>query len=372
MTRAIDRPAPAPKPAGITQTTAVEQSRAVAEVQAAIFVAQQFPRDMLRAFAEMRAACARLALANRAFYSVPNRGTGPSVHLARELARIWGNLDHGVKELRRDDETHESEVLAYAWDQQTNVRSTRSLIVPHARMKGRERQPLVDLTDVYLNNQNVGARAVRECLFTVMPADFVAEAQELCRATIERGDGKPLDERIKDTVDAFGQLNVSLVQIETRIGRKRGQWTPSDLADLSVIWSSIKRGEVRAEEEFPTARVTAAEIVGQPVDEPRQAYNRFYREPEEPSGPEPTVPEAPDEPVSEPESDDAVEMVNSAQHRKMHALWRKLGYGGDENRDNRLAIISKILRRDIETSSELSRDEANTVIDELERKAGES
>jgi hypothetical protein len=65
-----------------------------------------------------------MALANRAFYSVPNRGNGPSVHLARELARIWGNLDYGVKELRRDDAAGESEVLAFAWDQQTNVRSS--------------------------------------------------------------------------------------------------------------------------------------------------------------------------------------------------------------------------------------------------------
>ena len=153
----------------ISQVTAVEQSRAVAEVQAAVLVAQQFPRDMNRAWAEMRDACSRLALAQRAFYAVPNRGTGPSVHLARELARIWGNLDYGVRELRRDDDAAESEMQAFAWDQQTNVRSTRSLIVPHARMKGGKRQTLDDLGDIYLNNQNIGARAVRECMFTVLP-----------------------------------------------------------------------------------------------------------------------------------------------------------------------------------------------------------
>lgn len=261
MTNAIDR-LPAAPTTRVSQVTAVEQSRAVAEVQAAIVVAQNCPRDMLRAWAEMRAACGRLALASRAFYSVPNRGTGPSVHLARELARIWGNLDYGVKELRRDDDAHESEVQAYAWDQQTNVRSTRSLIVPHARMKGRERQALTDLGDVYLNNQNVGARAVRECLFTVMPADFVAEAQELCRATIEKGDGKPLDQRISGMVEAFAALGVKVPQIETRLGKTRGQWMPADIADLSVVYSSIKRGEVAAEAEFPAERVTAAGITG--------------------------------------------------------------------------------------------------------------
>lgn len=259
----VDRIQP-PAPTRIGQATAIEQSRAVAEVQAAVVVAQQCPRDMMRAWAEMRAACGRLALASRAFYSVPNRGTGPSVHLARELARIWGNLDYGVRELRRDDERGESEIQAFAWDQQTNVRSTRSLIAPHARMKGKERQPLTDLTDVYLNNQNIGARAVRECVFTVLPSDFVAEAQDLCRATIERGDGQPLDKRIGDMAAAFAALGVTVGQIETRVGRPRGQWTAVDVADLAVVFSSIKRRDVTAEDEFPQERVTAAEVVSKP------------------------------------------------------------------------------------------------------------
>lgn len=264
---AIDRVAQPITPAPTTrigQATAVEQSRAVAEVQAAIVVAQQCPRDVNTAWKEMEAACSRLALASRAFYRVPNRGEGPSVHLARELARIWGNIDYGVKELRRDDDAHESEIQAYAWDQQTNVRSTRSLIVPHARMANRERKPLVDLGDIYLNNQNVGARAVRETIFTVLPADFVAEAQERCRATIERGDGKPLPDRIAAMIDAFAGLNVTVKQIESKVGRKRGQWTAADLADLSVVWSSIKRGEVSPDDEFPAEPVSADEITSTP------------------------------------------------------------------------------------------------------------
>src|SRR6185369_10701708 len=136
-TNAIDRAAanPAmPAPTFVTQATAVEQARAVAEVAAAVQVAQMNPRDMNRAWAEMRAACDRLGLAEQAFYKVPNRGTGPSVHLARELARIWGNLDYGVHELSRDDVRAMSEVRAFAWDQQTNVRSSRTFQVPHQRM----------------------------------------------------------------------------------------------------------------------------------------------------------------------------------------------------------------------------------------------
>lgn len=261
-----DRPAPVAMPSlgAATQATAVEQARAVAEVAAAVQVAQQMPRDMDRAWAEMKAACARKGLADRAFYLVPNRGgQQPSVHLARELARIWGNLDYGVHELSRDDTRGMSEVRCYAWDQQTNVRSSRTLQVPHQRMvkvDGQSvRKPLIDLGDVYLNNQNIGARAVRESIFTVLPADFVAEAQDICRATIQRGDGKPLPERITNMVAGFKELGVTVARIEQRVGRKRGQWTAADLVELGVVYGSIQRGEVRADEEFPS-RVTADEI----------------------------------------------------------------------------------------------------------------
>ncbi len=267
---AIDRmnsAAPA-LPGWVSQSTAVEQARAVAEVQAAVVVAQQCPRNMRRAWDEMRLACSRLSLAERAFYSVPNRGTGPSVHLARELARIWGNLDYGVRELRRDDVRSESEVQAFAWDQETNVRSSRSLIIPHARMKGKNRQPLTDLADIYLNNQNVGARAVRECLFTVLPADFVGEAQDLCRETINKGDGKPLNQRIDDMLAAFAGIGVKTPQIETRLGRKRGHWSASDVADLRVVFQSIKRSETTIDQEFPPPPVTEAEIAATTVHQP--------------------------------------------------------------------------------------------------------
>ena len=249
----------------ITQTTAVEQARAVAEVQAAVTVAQSMPRDLTRAEAEMRAACGRLALAERAFYRVTNRGEGPSVHLARELARVWGNIDYGVRELRRDEAAGVSEVQAFAWDQQANVRSTRTFQVPHQRMKtvnGRKtREPLVDLGDVYLNNQNVGARAVRECIFTALPAWFVSEAMDLCRQTIEHGEGKPLAQRVDEMVAAFDRIGVSVAQLEAKLGRKRGTWEAADVASMGVVFRSIQNAEVDKDEEFPpTSRVTADDV----------------------------------------------------------------------------------------------------------------
>lgn len=252
-----------------TQTTAVEQARAVAEVAAAVQVAQLVPRDMDRAWAEMEAACRRIGLAERAFYAVGNR-KGPSVHLARELARIWGNLDYGVHELHRDDVRGVSEVRAYAWDQQTNVRSSRTLQIPHRRMVKddggvAQQKPLIDLGDIYLNNQNIGARAVREAIYTVLPADFVARAEDICRETVRRGDGRPLRDRIDTMVGRFRtEFDVTQASIEKRIGRPRGQWTAADLASLTPVYTSIQRGDTTVENEFPDV-VTVAELATAPT-----------------------------------------------------------------------------------------------------------
>lgn len=250
--RRQDFTVPAPH-ATATQATQVEQARAVAEVQAAVVVAQQVPRDISRAVGEMQDSCGRKHLAEKAFYRVPNRGQGPSVHLARELARIWGNVQYGVHELRRDDKSGMSEVQAFAWDVQTNTRSTRTFQVPHQRMVKGERKPLVDLGDVYLNNQNVGARAVRECIFTILPPWFTEEAEDIARRALREGDGKPLAERIAQMVQVFAEKwGIKQAQLEAKVGRKRGQWDAGDVATFQVLYRSIERGEVTVVEEFGT------------------------------------------------------------------------------------------------------------------------
>ena len=253
----MSNPITLPNPVGPTasQGTVVEQSRAVAEVAAAVQVAQTFPRDQNRALGQMRDTCGRIAVAHRAFYEVPNRGAGLSVHIARELVRIWGNVDYGVRELRRDDTEGVSEMQAWAWDQETNVRSARSFIVPHQRMKGRERQNLTDLGDIYLNNQNIGARAVRECMFSVLPGWYLTEAEQILRRTLQSGEGKSLEERRADAVAAFAEIDVTLQQLETRTGRPCGAWEPKDLAALQRVYATVTQDGIPAAEFFPEKAV---------------------------------------------------------------------------------------------------------------------
>lgn len=255
-------------PSRIGQATVVEQSRAIAEVQAAIIVAQQCPRNIAAAIAEMRQVCGQTAFAKKAFFRFSRGGqnvSGLSIHVARELARIWGNTAYGVNELRRDDTAAESEMLAYAWDVQKNTRVASTFIVPHKRDTKLGVKTLTDLRDVYENNANNGARRLRESIFSVLPDWFIDEAQEICQATVSgKSSGKPLAQRVADAVAAFEKLGVTVDQLESKLDRETGKWTERDLGELLVVHGSVTKGEVTVEQEFPSKKVTAAELTAAP------------------------------------------------------------------------------------------------------------
>lgn len=260
-----------------SQATAVEQSRAVAEVAAAVRVAQDNPRNVTRAIEGMQQACRQKALADRAFFSLPRAGgrvEGSTVHLARELARCWGNLDYGIRELRRDDDAGQSEMQAWAWDQESNVRSTRSFIVPHERMAKKQRQKLTDLGDIANNNNSVAARAVRETIFTVLPVWFRQEAEDAAARTLQDGGGKTRDQQVSDAVSHYRDtFNVTVPQLEERLGRKTAEWTSQDLGFLRTLAGELGRGERQVDGEFggddqPAGKVTAAEITQPAAEQP--------------------------------------------------------------------------------------------------------
>lgn len=243
------------RPVPSSDATMVEQSRAIAEVQGALVVAQKFPRDEITAMERMKSACGQPRLAERAFFRF-NRGggqvSGPSIHLATELARCWGNIQYGISELRRDETRKESEMLAFAWDQETNTRNILTFIVPHKRDKKGGPVDLIDMRDIYENNANAGARRLRECIFRVLPVHFREEAQARCLQTLEHGGGEPIEMRRAKMLEAFeAKFGVTREQIEAKIGRRADKLTAAELGTLRVVFESLHRGEATVADEFP-------------------------------------------------------------------------------------------------------------------------
>lgn len=246
-----------------SQSTTVEQSRAIAEVQGALLVAHNRPRDKARALNEALESCRTREVAEGAFFKFSRGGStvaGETIHLARELARCWGNIIYDVIELERDDEKGHSEMLARAWDLETNAQSRITFIVPHLRDKKGGPTRLTDVRDIYENNANMGARRLRECIFAVLPPYLVKSAADECRYTLERGESEePLPVRIGKLLTAFAQIGIDKARIEAKHGPV-DRFTPVDLANIAISYKSIRRGEIMAEEEFPRIEGAAPQV----------------------------------------------------------------------------------------------------------------
>lgn len=237
----------------VQSSTKVEMSRGIQEVQAQVLVAQTRPRDEIIARKKILDAAKRPKLAENASYCYVRGGqtvTGPSIRAAEVLAKYWGNIAYGTKELSQDLTNHTSEMLAYAWDIETNTRVEKVFQVVHKRETKKGSYNLTDSRDIYELTANLGARRVRACILSVLPNDIVDEFLDECNKTLEGNNDKPFADRVRIMIEAFEQLGVTKDLIEKRLGCKADAFIPKQLVELRKIYVSIKDNFGKVEEYF--------------------------------------------------------------------------------------------------------------------------
>lgn len=220
----------------------VEQVRAMSEVRQAMLVAQEFPRNQRLAMDRILTACQREELAGKALYSYARGGTeitGPSIRLAEAIAKEWGNIQFGVREL--EQRGGESTVEAYCWDMETNTRSSKIFQVRHERFTKKGSYALSDPRDIYELTANQGARRLRACILALIPGDVVEAAELQCEATLKaKADTSP--DALRRILEAFAEFKITKDQIEKRIQRNFETITPAQQVGLKKILNSIKDG----------------------------------------------------------------------------------------------------------------------------------
>lgn len=206
-------------------------------------------------------------MAEKAFYSFPRGGQtveGPTIRFAEELARCWGNIDYGIKELSQDD--GKSEMQAYAWDLETNAQSVQNFTNPHQREQGKKMVTLTSQRDIYENNANMATRRLRSRILAILPAWFVEDAITECKRTLSGRNDTPLIDRVKKMVVQFAKLGVTQEQIERRLKRKVDTMTADDFTEYVGIYNAIKGGESKIAEWFaaePEATELTAALKGE-------------------------------------------------------------------------------------------------------------
>ena len=232
-------------------TIAIEASRAIAEAQGKLVIAKRFPRDEVAAYAKAMEACQRLKMAEKAFYAFPRGGQtvkGPTIRFAEELARCWGNIDYGIKELSQDD--GKSEMQAYAWDLETNAQSVQNFTNPHQREQGKKMVALTSQRDIYENNANMATRRLRARILAILPSWFVEECIAECERTLAGQNDTPLVDRVKKMVVQFARFGVTQEQIEHRLKRKIDTMNADDFTEYIGIYNAIKQNESKVSDWF--------------------------------------------------------------------------------------------------------------------------
>lgn len=292
---------------------AIEQERAIAEARGQMQLAKMFPRDLNAAYAELMSACKIPGLASVAFYNVPRAGgtvSGPSIRLAEEIARCYGNFEYGHRELSRDAE--KSEVEVYAWDKEKNNYSKRQLTVMHVRDTKQGQQKLRDQKDIDDKIANVASKQVRGRILALLPKFMVEDAIQQCRATLAGNSQEPIESRVRKMTQAFAVFGVTVDMLQQHIGHPLASVTADELVDLTGVYNSIRDGGIKASEFFgggdepePKAQPETiaklnAQVAAAPANENKAPRNtRTKPAPQQAPAPEP-APE-PQQTMAEPD-----------------------------------------------------------------------
>lgn len=246
-----------------TGMAAVEESASIAEIQAKMILARNFPRDIDRCLEYIKRECENKELAEKATYEFPRGDTvvkGASIRLIECVARHWGNILSGVKEISSN--TREATVKAYCWDLESNFADEKIFTVPYTRTKktknpdgsaGRITVPLTDERDKYEALANMGARRKRACMQAIIPQFVIDEAVAACQRTLENAmKGEDIEVTKQKMLAAFRSKAewISEVDFETVCGKPFENISIKDIVKLRNLYNAIADGFVKPEVAF--------------------------------------------------------------------------------------------------------------------------
>jgi hypothetical protein len=238
-------------------------AREEAEIKAAIFLARQFPRDEAAAYTKIIRSCQRPRLAEDATYQFPRGGkkvTGPSVQLAREIARCWGNIRTGLRIVSvTADMVH---IRGYAYDLETNTyiehEDEFAKLIQRKDEIGTTRWVPPDERDLRELINRRGAILVRNAILQVVPSDVVEGAEAEARNTVVKAAKGEIAQNREDSIRrlalAFDGLGVTTDMLAGYLDHPLSDVTPEEIADLRGVYKSISDGNSKREDYFHNNR----------------------------------------------------------------------------------------------------------------------
>jgi len=242
-----------------------QMARAQAEIQAALVVADRRPRNEEAVWRKVAKSVARPAFAETAFYCYPRGGHdifGPSINLAREIARLWGNLRSGYHVY--DSADGQRTISASAWDLETNAHGESQDCFKKLHQRTDYKTGVTtwvepDERDLRELTERRAAVQVRNCILRIMPRDkideFVAQAREVVKG---KQAGLSPEGKKAELLAGFERLGVYAEQVEAycqeHFGHGLEATTPEERTELTGVGTGIRDDASKREEYFPRKR----------------------------------------------------------------------------------------------------------------------
>jgi hypothetical protein len=296
--------------------------REAAELRGQIMLARELPRDEEKARAMALLSCARPEFCAsedgkpKAIYVFP-RGketiSGPGVKLAREIARLWGNLRYGVQVIPNSD-PKKVHIRAQALDLQTNTQVYSEEFSKLHQRKGNTGTAWVEPDERDLRELTARhmAFAERNCLLKIVPPDLIEACVDRCKQTMAMSASGELLKDRKGTVvriiASFARIGVLPAQLDAFIGGKLDDVTAEQVADLRGALQAIQDGERSAEGIFPSAESDGAAALRARIAELEAKAATAEADPFTPATAEPTPAPTTAEPTAEPSAAEQAEI----------------------------------------------------------------
>lgn len=267
---------------GATQAELVaEQSRA--EIQGAMTLAKKYPRNEFEARAKILRTCESLSFAERAIYKKPvgwkdlkETGgkwerlyvEGPSIRLAEEVLRHWGNTrvlenvlyEDNIKRLVRVTCYDLESNLAYGEDlliektvERKNAKD-REVISERINSKGEKISIVIATEDEVRNKEKaMVSKAIRNNGLRLIPVHIIDDAVYVAKLNLKSNIAKDFHTHIERMKSSFKTFNIEIFDLEQYLGHPLSQITIDEIADLKAVFNSIKNGESKWQDYFVEA-----------------------------------------------------------------------------------------------------------------------
>jgi hypothetical protein len=274
-------------------TPTAQDARERYQMQSALTMAHHYPRDEQAATVALLALCDDPGYAEECLYQYPRGGQrdcdhvwsnlrctkcsgtlieGASVFLAREAARLWGNIYSSVKVL--DDQEGYRHLRGIAWDLQLG--SWREFEDDFAKLiwrKGRGESPgrweVPDERELRELTNRRGAILERNCIFKVISSRVIQLAVERAKKAMlqdvkaQTKEGKLAAPLMEKMLQSFAWQGVTPGEIADFLGHSLERSAPEEIVALKNILTGMVDGTGTwpgRKQEAPKARTRPSEV----------------------------------------------------------------------------------------------------------------